>query len=43
MLGRLLEIHESDPQRLSFREIVGAMSINVYENLLSMTCFLELI
>ena len=32
ILGRLLDIHKSDPQKLSFREIIGAVSINVYKN-----------
>ncbi|CAF9933472.1 MAG: hypothetical protein ALECFALPRED_005602 [Alectoria fallacina] len=30
ILSRLFEIHKSDPEKLSFREIVGAMSINVF-------------
>lgn len=30
ILNRLFEIHKSDPEKFSFREIVGTMSINVF-------------
>ena len=30
ILNRLLEMHESDPEKLSFREVLAVTSINMY-------------